>query len=65
MTVVCAGGQVNGIDLEPMIVSLVAALWCCTGLTLAGRVRGRPRLNMRRDDHENDHHERSSREYQG
>jgi hypothetical protein len=33
MTVVYAGGQVIGVDLEPMNVSLVAALCCYTAAT--------------------------------
>jgi hypothetical protein len=33
LTVVCAGGQVNGIGPESVDVGLVAALCCCTGLS--------------------------------
>lgn len=34
MTVVCAGGQVDGVDLESMDVNLIAALWRCTASSL-------------------------------
>jgi hypothetical protein len=38
--VVCAGCQLNCIDLESMGVGLVAALYCCTRLAFSTRVAG-------------------------
>jgi len=48
MAVVCAGGQVNGVDLEPTNVTLVAALCCCTASPVTGclEVRFTQRVNL-------------------
>jgi hypothetical protein len=48
MTVVCAGGQVNGGDREPVNVSLVAALCCCIASPVTRCLEGRftQRVNL-------------------